>query len=644
VQTVVPEVTNKLSASDMRAARIAARKAGGGAPAPEAVVPDVVPEVPQVVKSVKVPETTGKFEIPSEWLEATPKKVELPKVEVKVEPPKIEMPKLEMPKIQMPEVPEVPEVKVSGAPTSKFEIPAEWLEATPKKVEVPKVEPPKIEMPKLEMPKIEMPEVPETVVPEVTKKLSASEMRAARLAARQAEGGAAAPESVVPEVVKAVPKVPEAPTGKFEIPSEWLEATPKKVEVPKVEVPKVEVPKLEVPKVEVPKIEIPTPPKIDIPAPEADVPIPKAKVEIVMPDGFELPMAPKAATPQIPDVTLPEMKVELPKVELPKVELPTAAVSDALSGFKSQLGASADAAKQAASKAGGGLSQEFNKELGGAVDAVNKVKGAAADAVGNATSTVTSSVNAQADAISSSVGKSLSTGAAFVAQFLPAEIVELLSKATGDPDLAVAITATFVGTPVVALLLIKVVGSLGFAGTKTPQETEAALYAGNALLLDVRSVNELVSQGVPDLRGKARGKATVYGVKPLDAKVRGKVKSAGDVEVSIFAYGARALAKGRPVYLLSSGGGGQVKTLARALSKVGCKAYAVDGGMKGWAKAGLRTKDSYMVSVADVIKEEAEELAAPLLQCVPAPHSLSLSQPTQPPKRWIKDHSAHTAM
>jgi len=449
----------------------------------------------------------------------------------------------------------------------------------------------------------------------------------------------------VPEVVKAVPEAAPSPTGKFEIPSEWLEATPKKVEVPKVEVP---------------KIEMPTPPKIDIPAPKVDVPVPKAKVEIVMPDGFELPMAPKAAAPQIPDVKLPEIKapevdingafsklseglskevqkefgglappkVNAPKVDLPKVELPTAAVSDAFSGFKSQLGSSAEAAKQAASKAGGGLSQEFNKEFGGAVDAVNKVKGAATDAVGSATTSVTSSVNAQTDAISSSVGKSLSTGAAFVAQYLPAEIVELLTKATGDPDLAVAITATFVGTPVIALLLIKLVGSLGFAGTKTPQETEAALYTGNALLLDVRSVNDLVSQGVPDLRGKARGKATVYGVKPLDAKVRGQVKSAGDVEVSVFAYGARALAKGRPVYLLSSGGGGQAKTLARALSKVGCKAYAVEGGMKGWAKAGLRTKDSYMVSVADVIKEEAEELAAPLLQSATG-SSLKDAPPTE---------------
>jgi hypothetical protein len=211
-----------------------------------------------------------------------------------------------------------------------------------------------------------------------------------------------------------------------------------------------------------------------------------------------------------PKVELPN--VQLPKVELPKVELPTAAVSDALASFKSQFGSSTEAARQAASKAGGGLSQEFNKEFGGAMDAVNKVKGSATDAVSGAASSVTSSVTVQTDAvrpspsllscvplshtlkchrpphsrslspahvaearvqISSSVGKSLSAGAAVVAPFLPPEIVELLTKATGDPDLAVAVTAAFLGTPVAALLLLRLVRcSLTLPMVHTPYSDE----------------------------------------------------------------------------------------------------------------------------------------------------------------------------
>lgn len=544
--------------------------------------------------------------------------------------------------------------------------------------EVPVEAPSMPEMPSLklpQMPQLKLPDAPpmaETVVPEVTTKLSAPEMRAARMAARKAaEGATPAPEVAMPEVakievpevkvelpfkfeapkfempkievpeMKVVPKV-EAPvsteSAKFQIPTEWLEATPKKLVVPKVEAPPIEIPT----------------PIVQVPTPMVQVPVPKAKVEIVMPDGFELPTAPKAPAPELPDIKLPEFKapdvdingmfskmseglskevqkefgglappkvnapkvelpnVQLPKVELPKVELPTAAVSDALASFKSQFGSSTEAARQAASKAGGGLSQEFNKEFGGAMDAVNKVKGSATDAVSGAASSVTSSVTVQTDAISSSVGKSLSAGAAFVAQFLPPEIVELLTKATGDPDLAVAVTAAFLGTPVAALLLLRLAGSVGFAGSKSPAQAEAALYTGGALLLDVRSLQERVAQGVPDLRGKARGKATVFSAVPLDGKTRGKLKSAGDVELAIFAFGARALAKGRPVYILTAGGGG--KEYARAMSKLGCKAFVVEGGLKGWAAAGLRTKPTYTVSVADVIKEEAQQLAAPLLQ------------------------------
>jgi hypothetical protein len=77
------------------------------------------------------------------------------------------------------------------------------------------------------------------------------------------------------------------------------------------------------------------------------------------------------------------------------------------------------------------------------------------------------------------------------------------------------------------------------------------------------------------------------------------------------------------VYILTAGGGG--KEYARAMSKLGCKAFVVEGGLKGWAAAGLRTKPTYTVSVADVIKEEAQQLAAPLLQCVAHHPTLSLS-------------------
>lgn len=471
--------------------------------------------------------------------------------------PEIELPKLElpdMPKLEMPkmELPSLPEV-----PTPK---------------PVPQVELPEVPTPK-PIPKVELPEVPLKTVqkqPEIT----LPELKAPEIGLPEVELPDA--KDLFGNFSKGLQKEFQAEFGGL-IPK----SAPKAPEAPKLP----EVPKM--PEMKLPEVPTPKPvPEVPAPKPVPEVPAPKAFVpEVPEPKPVPTPEPIKVEAPQIelPSVELPEMpKVEMPKVELPKVELPdTSAATNAISGAKSSL------------------LTEFNKEFGNVLSGVEGVKGAGAGAAAGA---------------KASVDGALSQAAAEVGKYLPAELNDLLQEAAKNQDLAAAVAAVFVGGPLLTVVFLKLIAISGYAGEKTPEEVLKGLQRSNSLLIDTRSERELISQGVPDLRGGARSRVRVIEPEPLDNSVRRELNNPSAVEVQIFAAKVKALASGRrEIYVLDAGGSSS-KALARAISRQGVRAFTVKGGFKAWEKSGMMVKDNYNVTLGQYISEETDNIASPIVK------------------------------
>ena len=265
------------------------------------------------------------------------------------------------------------------------------------------------------------------------------------------------------------------------------------------------------------------------------------------------------------------------------------------------LSGAAKVAGEGAGVVGQGLSQA-TKAVGGATSAVN-------GAVGGATSAVSSAVGGATSAVNSTLTSTVQS----LESALPPEFQDVVARAQTDSDTVVALIGLTAAVPIG--LAVLGAATRGYAGDKNPFVVEEQLKKDRrAFLIDTRSEDARRNDGVPDLRGKARGKGAAVEVATLPADERRVLSNPRLVELELAATKVKALTKGGArVYVL----GPDAKDLAKAITKLGGRrAFVVSGGFDAWRSSGLKVGVKYAKSALEGLGEDTSEAASSFTQKV----------------------------
>ena len=298
----------------------------------------------------------------------------------------------------------------------------------------------------------------------------------------------------------------------------------------------------------------------------------------------------------------------------------TSQAGGAIGGLGSQAGgAIGSAAKGVGSVAGPALSGAA-KVAGEGAGVVGQGLGQATKAVGGATSAVSGAVGGATSAVSGAVGgatsavnSTLTSTVQSLESALPPEFQDVVARAQTDSDTAVALIGLTAAVPIG--LVVLGAATRGYAGDKNPFVVEEQLKKDRrAFLIDTRSEDARRNDGVPDLRGKARGKGAAVEVATLPADERRVLSNPRLVELELAATKVKALTKGGArVYVL----GPDAKDLAKAITRLGGRrAFVVSGGFDAWRSSGLKVGVKYAKSALEGLGEDTSEAASSFTQKV----------------------------
>jgi rhodanese-related sulfurtransferase len=265
------------------------------------------------------------------------------------------------------------------------------------------------------------------------------------------------------------------------------------------------------------------------------------------------------------------------------------------------LSGAAKVAGEGAGVVGQGLGQA-SKAVGGATSAVT-------GAVGGATSAVTGAVGGATSAVNSTVTSTVQS----IEAALPPEFQDVVAKAQTDSDTAVALIGLAAALPIG--LVVLGAATRGYAGDKNPFVVEEQLKKNRkAFIIDTRSEDARRNDGVPDLRGKARGKGASVEVVTLPPDERRVLSNPRAVELELAATKVKALTKnGARVYVL----GPDAKDLAKAITGLGGRrAFVVAGGFDAWRSSGLKVGSKYAKNALEGLGEDTSEAASSFTQKV----------------------------
>ena len=132
-----------------------------------------------------------------------------------------------------------------------------------------------------------------------------------------------------------------------------------------------------------------------------------------------------------------------------------------------------------------------------------------------------------------------------------------------------------------------------------------------AFLVDTRPLDARLRDGVPDLRGSARGKGAAV---PVEAVAnRGALSDARKVELELAALKVKALTRrDARVYFLGPDASALAKALTRSKSaRQGRKAFVLSGSFEAWRSSGLkvRANGSYEKSALEGLGEDTASAA-----------------------------------
>ena len=287
----------------------------------------------------------------------------------------------------------------------------------------------------------------------------------------------------------------------------------------------------------------------------------------------------------------------------------TSKAGGAIGGLGSQAaGTLGGAAKGVGSVAGPALSGAA-KVAGEGAGVVGQGLGQASKAVGGATSAVTGAVGGATSAVNSTVTSTVQS----IEAALPPEFQDVVAKAQTDSDTAVALIGLVAALPIG--LVVLGAATRGYAGDKNPFVVEEQLKKNRkAFIIDTRSEDARRNDGVPDLRGKARGKGASVEVVTLPPDERRVLSNPRAVELELAATKVKALTKnGASVYVL----GPDAKDLAKAITGLGGRrAFVVAGGFDAWRSSGLKVGSKYAKNALEGLGEDTSEAASSFTQKV----------------------------
>ena len=287
----------------------------------------------------------------------------------------------------------------------------------------------------------------------------------------------------------------------------------------------------------------------------------------------------------------------------------TSKAGGAIGGLGSQAaGTLGGAAKGVGSVAGPALSGAA-KVAGEGAGVVGQGLGQASKAVGGATSAVTGAVGGATSAVNSTVTSTVQS----IEAALPPEFKDVVAKAQTDSDTAVALISLAAALPIG--LVVLGAATRGYAGDKNPFVVEEQLKKNRkAFIIDTRSEDARRNDGVPDLRGKARGKGASVEVVTFPPDERRVLSNPRAVELELAATKVKALTKnGASVYVL----GPDAKDLAKAITGLGGRrAFVVAGGFDAWRSSGLKVGSKYAKNALEGLGEDTSEAASSFTQKV----------------------------
>ena len=285
----------------------------------------------------------------------------------------------------------------------------------------------------------------------------------------------------------------------------------------------------------------------------------------------------------------------------------TSKAGGAIGGLGSQAaGTLGGAAKGVGSVAGPALSGAV-KVAGEGAGVVGQGLGQASKAVAGATSAVTGAVGGATSAVNSTVTSTVQS----IEAALPPEFQDVVAKAQTDSDTAVALIGLAAALPIG--LVVLGAATRGYAGDKNPFVVEEQLKKNRkAFIIDTRSEDARRNDGVPDLRGKARGKGASVEVVTLPPDERRVLSNPRAVELELAATKVKALTKnGASVYVL----GPDAKDLAKAITGLGGRrAFVVAGGFDAWRSSGLKVGSKYAKNALEGLGEDTSEAASSFTQ------------------------------
>ena len=281
----------------------------------------------------------------------------------------------------------------------------------------------------------------------------------------------------------------------------------------------------------------------------------------------------------------------------------------AIGGLGSQAGSAIGGLGSQAGSAVGSAAKGVGSVAGPALSGAAKVAGEGAGVVGQGLSQATKAVGGATSAVNSTLTSTVQS----LESALPPEFQDVVARAQTDSDTAVALIGLTAAVPIG--LVVLGAATRGYAGDKNPFVVEEQLKKDRrAFLIDTRSEDARRNDGVPDLRGKARGKGAAVEVATLPADERRVLSNPRLVELELAATKVKALTKGGArVYVL----GPDAKDLAKAITKLGGRrAFVVSGGFDAWRSSGLKVGVKYAKSALEGLGEDTSEAASSFTQKV----------------------------
>lgn len=153
----------------------------------------------------------------------------------------------------------------------------------------------------------------------------------------------------------------------------------------------------------------------------------------------------------------------------------------------------------------------------------------------------------------------------------------------------------------------------GFDGFFKPSEVMEILQDSDSILIDIRTKEERMRNGVPLLKLAARGKGVAIPYPTLSSALAKKVFNSRDLSIEILSAQIRSVAKinRKTRVILMDNGGEMAKEVARACKKVGLsRVFVMEGGFNRFGQQGLQidSKDYYEDGPLAIVADTAESL------------------------------------